>query len=148
MVLVQKWPFSQLFFLGTIGQESVFYDILNEKTLFQALKTRSSKSRKSDIFPKGLTHSFGPKMAIFPNCFLGAIQPRKMYFMIFQNEKWPFQALKTRSSKSQKIDIFQKGLSDGFGPNITIFPTFFSGNIGQENVFYDILERKKRFSRL
>ena len=25
---------------------------------------------------------------------------------------------------------------------MAIFPTFFSGNIGQENVFYDILERK------
>ena len=28
MVLVQKWPFFQLFFLGNIGQENVFYDIL------------------------------------------------------------------------------------------------------------------------
>ena len=25
---------------------------------------------------------------------------------------------------------------------MAIFPTFFLGNIGQENVFYDILERK------
>ena len=29
------------------------------------MKTRSSKSRKIDIFLKGLTHGFGPKMAIF-----------------------------------------------------------------------------------
>ena len=29
-----------------------------------------------------------------------------------------------------------------------IFPSFFIANIGQENVFYDILERKKRLSRL
>ena len=28
---------------------------------------------------------------------------------------------------------------------MAIFPTFFLGNIGQENVFYDILERKKAF---
>ena len=28
------------------------------------------------------------------------------------------------------------------------FPMFFLGNIGQEHVFYDILERKKRLSRL
>ena len=28
MVLVQKWPFSQLLCLGNIGQETVFYDIL------------------------------------------------------------------------------------------------------------------------
>ena len=28
---------------------------------------------------------------------------------------------------------------------MAIFPTFFLGNIGQENVFYDILERKNSF---
>ena len=28
---------------------------------------------------------------------------------------------------------------------MAIFPTFFLGNIGQENVFYDILEQKKAF---
>ena len=28
---------------------------------------------------------------------------------------------------------------------MVIFPTFFSGNIGHENVFYDILERKNAF---
>ena len=31
MVLVQKWPFFQLFFLGNIGKENVFYDILERK---------------------------------------------------------------------------------------------------------------------
>ena len=33
--------------------------------------------------------------------------------------------------------IFAKGLSHGFDPKMAIFPTFFLGNIGQENVFYD-----------
>ena len=28
---------------------------------------------------------------------------------------------------------------------MAIFPTLFLGNIGQENVFYDILERKNAF---
>ena len=41
------------------------------------------------------------------------------------------------------MDIFPKRLTDGFGPKMAIFPTFFFlGNKGQENVFYDILERK------
>ena len=53
--------------------------------------------------------------------------------------------IKTRSLKSRKIDIFPKGLTHGFGPKIAIFPTFFLGNIGQENVFYDILERINAF---
>ena len=33
------------------------------------MKTKSSKSRKIDIFPKGLTHGLGQKMAIFENFF-------------------------------------------------------------------------------
>ena len=34
MVLVQKWPFLQLFFLGNKGPENVFYDILERKNSF------------------------------------------------------------------------------------------------------------------
>ena len=69
MVLVQKWPFFQLFFLGNIGQENLFDDILESKNAFLGYKTTSSKSRKIDIFRKRLTHGFGPKMAVFPNFF-------------------------------------------------------------------------------
>ena len=36
-------------------------------------------------------------------------------------------------------------VTHGFGPKTTIFPTFFLGNIGQKNVFYDILERENAF---
>ena len=69
MVLVQKWPVFQLFFLGHIGLENDFYDILEQKNAFLAYKKRSSKSRQIDILPKGSTHGFGPKMAIFPTFF-------------------------------------------------------------------------------
>ena len=48
-------------------------------------------------------------------------------------------------SKSRKIEIFSKGLTHGFDPKMAIFPTSFLGNIGEENVFYDILERKRAF---
>ena len=57
--------FSNFFFLGIIGQENVFSDILERKNAFLSNKKRRSKSRKIDIFPKKLTHGFGPKMAIF-----------------------------------------------------------------------------------
>ena len=134
----------------------------NEKTPFQAIKTTTSKSRKIDIFPKGVTHAFGPKVAIFgtffkqyravkcilrysrtKNTILGyknkrfksrkidiglthgfgskmglfpifsflAIQHRKMSLTIFQNEKTPFQAMNTTTSKRRKIDIFPKGIT-------------------------------------
>ena len=97
----------------------------NEKTPFQAIKTRSSKSRKIDIFPKGLTHCFGAKMAIFPTFIFQEIKAKKTSFTIFYNEKTPFQAAKTRSSKTRKIDIFPKGLTHGFGQKMAIFPFLF-----------------------
>ena len=128
------------FFQAIWGRKMSFTIFQNEKTPFQAIKTRSSKSRKIDIFPKGLTNGFGPKMAIFPTFFFYAIQSRKMYSMIFQNVKTPLQAIKTRISKSRKIDIFLKWLTHGFGRKMAIFPTFFQA-MQTRNVFYDILER-------
>ena len=178
MVLVQNWQFYHLFF-GTIREENVFYEILEgknafvgyknkkfeksknghfrkgvspwflsktgnistfffqaiqarkmcfkifqkEKAPFQAIKTRGSKSQKIDIFPKGVVHGLGPKLAILPPSFL-ALYARKMCFMRFQKEKAPFQAIKTRSSKGRKIDIFPKGLVYGFVPNLAVFPPF------------------------
>ena len=140
MVLIQKWPFFQLFFQAIKARKMSFTIFQNEKTSFQAIKRKSLKSPKIDIFAKGLTHGFGPKMAIFRSFFFQANQAKKMSFTIFQSKKTPFQALKTTHLKSSKIDIFEKGLTHGFGQKMAIFPTFFLGNTGQENVFYDILE--------
>ena len=117
------------FFQPIQARKMPFTIFQNEKTPFQAIKTKGSKSRKIDIFTKGLTHGFFPKMTIIPTCFFQAILTRKMSFTIYQNEKTPFQAIKTRSSKSQKIDIFYKGLTHGFGPKMAIFfKVFFLGN--------------------
>ena len=117
----------------------------NEITPFQAIKTRSSKRREIDIFPKGLTHSFGPKMAIFETFCFRQSRTGKCLLRYSRTRKTPFQAIKTRSSISRKIDIFPRGLTYGFGPKIAIFGTFFLGNIRQEHVFYDIVERKNAF---
>ena len=79
----------------------------------------------------------------FFQLFFQAIQARKMSFTIFQNEKTPFQPIKTISSKSRKFDIFLKGVNPWFWTkNGHFFNFFFLGIIGQENVFYDILERE------
>ena len=68
-----------------------------------------------------------------------------MSFTIFYNEKTRFLAIKTRNLKSRKIDNFPKGLTHGLAPKTAIFPGFVLGIIGQENVFCNILERKKAF---
>ena len=101
------------------------------------------------IFFKGLTHGFGPKMTIFPSVFLQAMQARKMSFMVFQNEKPPFQAIlgyKTKEvEKVEKLTFFQRGNPCLFSKNGHFSYFFFLGIIGQENVFYDILERENAF---
>ena len=90
MFMVQKWPFFQLFFLGIIGQENVFYDIPERKNAFLGYKKKKFKKSKN-------WHFF-----------------RRAMFMV---QKWPF------------------------------FQLIFLGIIGQENVFYDIPERKNAFLR-
>ena len=77
MVMVQNWPFFHLFILGNIGQENVFYDILEGKNTFLGYKRRSSKSRKIEIFPKGLALGFGPKVAIIPSFYFKQYRPGK-----------------------------------------------------------------------
>ena len=84
MVLVEKWSFFQFFFLGSIGQENVSDDILEQKNPFLGSKNKKFKKSKKWQFSKGVN----PWLRV---------------------QKWAF------------------------------FKTFFSGEIGQENVFYDIL---------
>ena len=115
----------------------------NKKTPFKTIKTRSLKTRKIVIFPKRLTHGFCPKMAIFPTFIFQEIQARKMSFTIFQNEKTSFQAIKKRTLKTQKNRHSSKGVKPWFWSKNGHLSNFkFLGNIGQENVYYDILERK------
>ena len=47
MVLVQKWPFFQRYFLGNIGQENFFYDILERKNAFLGYKHKMFKKSKN-----------------------------------------------------------------------------------------------------
>ena len=62
--------FFPIFILDIIGQENVFYDMQERKNAFLGCKKKKFKKSKIDIFRKGLTHGFGPKMAIFPTLFL------------------------------------------------------------------------------
>ena len=47
MVLLKKWLFFTFFFLGIIGQENVFYDILERKNAFVAYKSKKFKESKN-----------------------------------------------------------------------------------------------------
>ena len=43
MVLVQKWPFFQFFFLAKIAQENDFFDILERKNALLSYKNKKFK---------------------------------------------------------------------------------------------------------
>ena len=47
MVLVQKWPFFHLFFLGNIGLENMSSDILERKNTFLGYKNNKFKKSKN-----------------------------------------------------------------------------------------------------
>ena len=141
MELVQKWPFFQLFFFGNLGPENVFYDILEPKNAFLGQKNKKFKKSKIDIFLKGLTHGFGPRLAICPTIFFRQDRPGKCLLRDCRTKK----RQKTWSSKSLKIDFFSKRDNPKLWSNNGHFSTFFLGNISQENVFYYILKRKNTF---
>ena len=92
---VAKMAIFPSFFQAVLAWKMCFTIIQNQKKTIQAIKTQSSKSLKIDIFPRGLTHGFGPKMAIFATSFFQAVWARKMSFATFQNQKTPFQTIKT-----------------------------------------------------
>ena len=87
MVLMQKWPFFQDFLLGNRDQKNVSYDILELKERLSRLtKTTSSQSRKTEIFPNGLTLGFGRIMAIFQT-FFREYRPEKCVIRYFITKK-------------------------------------------------------------
>ena len=86
------WPknghFSNIFFFRNIGQENVFYDILERKTVFLGNKnTKFKKSRKTRIFPKGLTHGFCPKLPFLQLFFFWQYRPGKCLLRYFRTNK-------------------------------------------------------------
>ena len=101
-----------------------------------------------DIFPKGLVHGFGPILSISSPYVLGNIGQKNVFYDILEQKNTFLGYNKTRISKGRNIDIFPKGLVQLILVQYCPFLHHIClGNIGQKNVFYDILE-KKRLSRL
>ena len=54
MIFVKNWQFFYLFILGKIGQENVFYDILDRKNAFLDYKNiKLKKVKKLGFFKRG-----------------------------------------------------------------------------------------------
>ena len=143
MVWVKNWAFFHGFFLGNIGQENVFYDILERKNTFLGYKNKKFKKSKNCIILKGLIHGFCTKISFFEtSVFYGKIGQENVFDHILERKN-AFLTSKNQKIKKSKNRHFSKWVNPRFWfKNGQFFIFCFLGNICQENVFYDILERK------
>ena len=109
--------------------------------------SRSSKSRKIDIFPKGLTH--GPvlvqKWPVFKVFFLRNVGQEIVFYDILETKNASLGYKNNKFENSRKTEIFPKGLPMVLVQKWPFFQVFLFSNIGQENVFFDILETENAF---
>ena len=149
MVLDQKWPFFHLFFLGNIGKENFFNDNLGRKNASLGYKNKNFKVSKNRHFLKVVNPWFWSKNGHFSNFFfLRQYRPGKCLLRYSRTKKRLFRVQKQEIQKVDKIDIFAKGLTYGFGPKMAIFPTFFFRQYRPGKCLLRYSRTKKRFSRL
>ena len=139
--------FSNFFFFSAKqGRKMSFTIFWNEKTAFQAIKKRSSKSRKIAFFSKTVNPWFWSKNGHFSNFFFSGNIGQEKVFCDILERKNAFLGYKIKKFKKSKNCNFCKGVNQWFWSKNGHFSNFFFfGKIGQENVFYDILERENFF---
>ena len=114
-----KWNWSNNghssnFFFSAIQTRKMSFTIFqNKKTPFQAEKTRSSKSRKIDIFPWNCSMELLQKWQFF-TLFFRQYSIGKCLIRYSRTTKTPFQAIKTGSSKTRENVIFETFLTSSF----------------------------------
>ena len=147
MIWVQKCLFFQRFFLGNMGQEIVFYDILKGKNAFLGYKRRSSKRRKIDIFPKGLTNGFGTKMVIFATFFFGRIGQKNVFYDLLERKN-AFLAKKIKKFKKSNNWHFSIRFNPWFGSKNALFSNFYFTQYRPGKCLLWYSRTTKRLSRL
>ena len=108
MVLVQKWPFLQLFFLSNLEPENVFYDILERKNALLRYKNKKFKKSNNWNFSQGVNPWFWSKMASFP-FFFKQFRPGKCLLRYSRTKKRLSTLLKQKVQKLEKLIFFPRG---------------------------------------
>ena len=88
---------------------------------------------------------FRSKNGHFSFFVLGNIDQGNVFYDILERQKRHPRLQKQEVRKVEKLTFFPKGFNPCFWSKNGHFSNFFLGNIGQENLFYDILERKNAF---
>ena len=103
-----------LFFLGNIGQENVFYDILEQKKDFLRHKNKKFKKSKNWDFSKGVNPWFRSKNGHFSHFFfLGNIGQESAFYDILERNN-AFLGYKNQKFKKSKTWNFSKGINPWF----------------------------------
>ena len=136
----------QLLFLGNICQENGFYDSLERKNAFLGYRKKNSKNPKNSHFLKGVNPWFWSKNGHFTNFyFLGNTGQENVFYDILERRN-AFLSYNDKKLKKSINWYFSKGVNPWFWTKNGHFSNFyFLGNTGQENISYDILERKNAF---
>ena len=125
MVLVQNWPFFHVLFLGNIGHEKVFYDILERKNVFLGDKNNKFKKAKNWDFWKGVSPWFWSKIGhFFIFLFLSIIIQENVFYDILYRKN-AFLGYKNKKFKKSKNWDFCKGVNLLFWFKIGHFSIFF-----------------------
>ena len=146
MVLAPKWPFFQLFFFRWYRPWKCLLEYSRTKNAFVGYKNKKFKNSRNFHFSKGVNPWFWSKNIHFSDFyFLGNIGQENVFYDILERKN-PFLGYKNKKFKNSKNWNFSKGVNPWFWSKNAHFSNFyFLGNISQENVFYDILERKNAF---
>ena len=148
MVLVQKWPFFQLFFLGNIGQENTVYDILERKNAFLGYKNKKFKKSKNWHFSKGVNPWFWSKNGHFSNfVFSGNIGQANVFYDILERKN-TFLGYKNKKLKKSKNWHFSKGIKPWSWSKNDLFSNFFFRQYRQGKCLLRYFATKKLLSRL
>ena len=149
MVFIQKCPFFRLFFIGQIGQENVFYDIIERKNAFLCKNIKKFKKSKNWHFSKGVHPWFWSKNAHFSKFFFLVNIVQENVFYDFLERKNALLGYKNKKFKKSKNWHFSKGVNPWFGSKNAYFSNFFffrQYRPGKCLLWY--LRTKKRLSRL
>ena len=126
MVLVSKWPFFELFFLSKIGQENVFYDILERIKAFLGYENKKLNKSKNSPFSKGVNPWFFSQNGHFSNLFFwGQNRPEKSLFYDILERIKAFLLYEYNKLINSKNWHLSKGVNQWFWYQNGLFSHFF-----------------------
>ena len=145
MVLVKNLPFFHLLFLGNIGQENVFYDILQRKKVFLSYKNKKFKKSKNCYFLKRVSPWFWSKIGHFSIFFFkGNIGQENVFYYILEQQN-VFLSYKNKKFKKWNNCHFSKEGSLWFWSKIDHFSIFFLKLIKGRKMCFTIFYNEKTF---